>query len=387
MNYTTPTATDNSGDVSVALTSGLAPGEVFPVGITTVTFEATDAAGNKAECSFTITVIDNENPTITCPSNRTETVAIGQTGKVVTYTLPVFNDNCSGSSIVQTTGLDSGSNFPLGITTNTFVVSDASGKTAECSFTVTITADSDTEVVHCKESIVLELDSNGEAFLNPRQLIIENITTLVYSVNKERFTCEDIGEHSVILSYENDNFQGSCDIRVIVKDNLPPEVQTRNINVTLNSFGIATITPGMIDNGSSDNCGPPQLSLDVSSFSCNDLGENEVILTATDPSGNTASLSAIVSVTGSCKEIPANPFEYISIYPNPTPGPFTFDTPNGWSIEKVEVFDTRGRYVLTETYSENQIEYSMDLSGLQESVYFLKLFTSMGIKILRVIIN
>ncbi|MGM1057628.1 MAG: HYR domain-containing protein, partial [Bacteroidota bacterium] len=67
------------------------------------TFEATDASGNTAECSFTVTVIDNENPEITCPSNITETVAIGQTGKIINYTLPVFNDKCS-ASIQQTAG-------------------------------------------------------------------------------------------------------------------------------------------------------------------------------------------------------------------------------------------------------------------------------------------
>ncbi|MCJ7758466.1 MAG: HYR domain-containing protein, partial [Gillisia sp.] len=103
---------------------------------------------------------DTENPTITCPSNITETVAIGQTGKMVSYTLPVFNDNCSGSSMVQTAGLAPGSNFPLGITLNTFVVTDASGKTANCSFTVTITADSDTEapVITCPAAIVRNVD-------------------------------------------------------------------------------------------------------------------------------------------------------------------------------------------------------------------------------------
>ncbi|RMA58477.1 HYR domain-containing protein [Ulvibacter antarcticus] len=39
---------------------------------------------------------------------------------------------------VQTAGLPSGSTFPVGTTTNTFVVTDASGNTATCSFDVTI---------------------------------------------------------------------------------------------------------------------------------------------------------------------------------------------------------------------------------------------------------
>jgi hypothetical protein len=190
----------------------------------------------------------------------------------------------------------------------------------------------------------------------------------------------------VDFNYTGNDGSGTCGINVIVEDRISPEARTRNINVTLDSFGTATITPEMIDNGSADNCATPQLSLDVTTFGCNDLGENKVILKATDGSGNFTTQTATVTVSGSCKETPVTGFQYIFIYPNPTPGPFTFDTPSGWSIEMVEVFDARGRYVLTETYSENQVEYSMDLSSLQQAVYILKLHTSQGIKIIRVII-
>ena len=55
--YSTPTATDNCGVQSVIRTAGLASGSVFPIGTTTVTHEATDIYGNKASCSFTVTVL------------------------------------------------------------------------------------------------------------------------------------------------------------------------------------------------------------------------------------------------------------------------------------------------------------------------------------------
>ncbi len=45
--YELPTATDNCEGVEVTLTEGLASGEVFPLGKTTVTYTATDAAGNE----------------------------------------------------------------------------------------------------------------------------------------------------------------------------------------------------------------------------------------------------------------------------------------------------------------------------------------------------
>ena len=115
-------------------------------------------------------------------------------------------------------------------------------------------------------------------------------------------------------------------------------------------------------------------------------GEDSLSYVATD--GNVDSNEVIVTIKVIAVIPPSEEtYEHIFIYPNPTPGPFTFDTPSGWSIEKVEVYDARGRYVLTETYSENQIEYSMDLRSLQQAVYILKLYTSRGIRIIRVIIN
>ena len=57
---------------------------------------------------------------------------------MVNYTTPIGTDNCGGSSTMQTVGLSDGATFPLGVTTNTFEVTDGSGNTASCSFVVTV---------------------------------------------------------------------------------------------------------------------------------------------------------------------------------------------------------------------------------------------------------
>jgi len=63
-----PTAADNCG-VST-FTSTHNSGDVFPVGTTTVTYTATDAAGNESTCSFDVTITDTEDPVISgCPLN------------------------------------------------------------------------------------------------------------------------------------------------------------------------------------------------------------------------------------------------------------------------------------------------------------------------------
>ena len=61
VNYTV-TATDNCTAVTVTVQP--ASGSFFPVGVTTVNAKATDAAGNTATCSFTVTVNDVEPPVI-----------------------------------------------------------------------------------------------------------------------------------------------------------------------------------------------------------------------------------------------------------------------------------------------------------------------------------
>ncbi|WP_319230934.1 HYR domain-containing protein [Draconibacterium orientale] len=139
-----PVASDNcAGTISYTKNSGVfvpvAPGSTE--GTYTNTWTAADACGNSTATVFTqvITIVDNTPPTITCPGNLTANTPLGVCGAVVTYTTPVGADNCAGATTVQTTGLPSGSTFPVGETINTFEVTDAAGNTNSCSFTVTVT--------------------------------------------------------------------------------------------------------------------------------------------------------------------------------------------------------------------------------------------------------
>ncbi len=78
-----------------------------------------------------------------------------------------------------------------------------------------------------------------------------------------------------------------------------PNVIVQNITVALDSNGMASITPAMIDNGSTDNCGIDTMILDFSIFSCDDLGDNEVVLAVQDLSGNCGFDMATVTVVDS----------------------------------------------------------------------------------------
>ncbi|MEZ4908261.1 MAG: HYR domain-containing protein [Saprospiraceae bacterium] len=59
-------------------TTGPASGEGFPIGVTTVTYTATDFEGNTAECSFDVTVNNYPNPTSTLACNDLVQVSVDE---------------------------------------------------------------------------------------------------------------------------------------------------------------------------------------------------------------------------------------------------------------------------------------------------------------------
>ncbi|WP_405199383.1 HYR domain-containing protein [Christiangramia sp. LLG6405-1] len=163
--FDNPTASDESGNVEVTRIDeniDLVSGSLFPVGNTTITFQANDGTNDPVTCSFDIVVEDNQNPEfLSCPTNFNETVPFGQTGKVINYVNPTFDDNCPGTTIIQNAGLPTGSEFPVGSTTNTFVITDKIDNTATCTFTVTITEeaeDTPPEFDNCSPNITEEND-------------------------------------------------------------------------------------------------------------------------------------------------------------------------------------------------------------------------------------
>lgn len=146
--YAAPVGTDNCPGVATVQTAGLPSGAVFPVGTTVNTFEVTDAAGNKAACSFSVTVVDSQPPSIACPADVVVNADALVCTAVVNGLAPTSAaDNCPGVTVAYAlsgatsgTGLNdaSGTVFNLGTTTVTYTATDAAGLTAACSFTVTV---------------------------------------------------------------------------------------------------------------------------------------------------------------------------------------------------------------------------------------------------------
>src|SRR5690606_14162803 len=102
-----------------------------PKGVTTVTYTASKTSpAITRTCSFTVTVTDNQPPVITgCPVNINTGMTAGQCGAVVTWDPVTASDNCGIPTLIRTdgTGLDSEELFPVGITTISYLATDAAG--------------------------------------------------------------------------------------------------------------------------------------------------------------------------------------------------------------------------------------------------------------------
>ena len=131
------------------------PGSQFSRGATVVACTATDASGNAAACAFTVTVNDHESPTLTCPTNIVAATSAGRCDAIVTFA-PNATDNCTGLTVICAP--PSGHPFPKGVTAVNCTVTDASGNTNHCAFTVTV-EDREKPSITCAEPQPLLTDA------------------------------------------------------------------------------------------------------------------------------------------------------------------------------------------------------------------------------------
>jgi hypothetical protein len=157
---------EDAKDGSVEVSCTPPSGSTFPIGTTSVSCSATDAAGNTSTETFSVTVEDNTAPSITAPPNITVEAA-GPNGAAVQYGTAEAN-SCSATDIADRTlditysgGLPSGSTFPIGTTQISCTATDSSGNSSTATFSVTV-EDTTAPSVSCSASpSTLRLPANN----------------------------------------------------------------------------------------------------------------------------------------------------------------------------------------------------------------------------------
>ncbi len=300
-------STDNCGAVS--LSADITAFTCANIGANNVTLTADDGNGNTSQCVAVVTVQDTISPTAVC---QNITVNLDGSGNA-TITAAMIDggstDNCGAVSLSASPTAFTCAN--LGANNVTLTVDDGNGNTSQCVAVVTI-ADNTAPTASCQD-ITVYLDGAGTASIVAADIdngSTDNCGSVSLSADITSFTCANAGANTVTLTVDDGNGNSTqCTSTVTVLDTVSPTAVCQNITVYLDGAGNATITTGDIDNGSTDNCGTPTLSLDITSFTCANIGTNTVTLTATDGSANTSTCTATVTVadttspTASCQDI------------------------------------------------------------------------------------
>ncbi|NER18331.1 gliding motility-associated C-terminal domain-containing protein [Spongiivirga citrea] len=192
-----------------------------------------------------------------------------------------------------------GTNITIDVPANVMI--DGSNAPNSAATQVTIATVDDVDPIALSQDITVQLGGRGNDIAIITGADIDNGSTdncgiANVTVDKTTFNCTEIGTNTVILTVTDTSGNINTTTAIVtVEDDNDPIAIAQDITIQLGANGQATITAQDINNGSSDNCSVA-LSLSQSTFDCSNLGANTVTLTATDPSGNTDTATAIVTI-------------------------------------------------------------------------------------------
>lgn len=299
-----PIATDDCSDVTVTQTGGPASGSSFPVGTTSVEFTAEDESGNTTICTFDVIVVDQDDPIIVCPSNIVVDNDLSFCGAVVTYAVPVGTDDCGSTTVVLTSGLGTGSFFPVGTHTETYEVTDLSGNTATCSFDITV-QDIEGPVIDCADDILIENIPDGDCeaivfYALPNATDNCGVASINLVEGLPSGASFPVG--TTIITYQAIDDSGNtaeCSFAVNILENVPPEITCPSDIIVDNDPDICGAVVTYTAPEGTDNCGNAitGLTAGLGSGATFPVGTTIEEYTVTDLSGNetTCSFQVIVN--------------------------------------------------------------------------------------------
>ncbi|MEZ4778776.1 MAG: HYR domain-containing protein [Flavobacteriaceae bacterium] len=312
VNFAAVAVDTEDGNISGSIVYTPDTGSFFPVGTTTVTASVTDSDGNTSECTFDVTVVDAEDPVVTCTDFTAE---LDATGNVTVFPSDVASatDNCPG---VTMDFLISGVPGPADIITTLFNRNNGGGFGGAVYFDVTV-GPSDIQITdletNTQETGAMTMDvytllgtsvgnqqnpgawtlmatgsGTGAGLNNPSMLALDN--PIILSANMT------YGFALVMDASHGHDYSGTG------SNPAPGSTSYSNADLTL-SLGSANNTPfssapftPRIWNGSLIY--QPYTSVAVPSldYSCMEVGPNDVTVIATDAAGNTSTCTAVVTV-------------------------------------------------------------------------------------------
>ncbi|MGI0026961.1 MAG: HYR domain-containing protein, partial [Nitrosopumilaceae archaeon] len=275
-------ATDVVGVESISNNSPSA----FPIGTTTVTWTAKDAAGNISNATQTVDVVDTTAPKITPPKNiKVEATSLADN--------TVSLGNATATDVEQVAiSNNSPSAFPIGTTTVTWTAKDAAGNISNATQTVDV-VDTTAPIITALTKIIANATSPTNNHVEIGNATAKDAVG-VASITNDAPQVFPFGQTIVTWkAIDTSGNSATATQKITIVDRSPPQLDIpSDIVVNATAFempiqiGQATAT-GIIDTS------PKITNNATTSFS---LGKTIVEWNATDKFGNSKSLTQSVTV-------------------------------------------------------------------------------------------
>jgi hypothetical protein len=298
-------AADNTANVNVAR-NGVPSGNIFPVGTTTITYTATDDAGNTADATQTVTVIDNTVPVITAPAPTS--ASAGPTGQAAipnVVATATASDNCGPVTLTQSPL--AGTLVGVGVHTITITATDSVGNVSTATTTFTVndtTAPTLTAPANVTANTGVGATSCG-TLVTDAQLGSASAADNAGSVSVARSGVPSgnifpVGTTTITYTATDDAGNATQATQTVtVIDNTAPVVTAPGpTSVNAGVSGQAAIPNVVASTTASDNCGPVTLTQSPLAGTLVGVGTHTITITATDAAGNTSTATTTFTVTG-----------------------------------------------------------------------------------------
>ena len=265
------------------------------VGANTVTLTVTDANGNTADCSATVTVIDSVAPTAVC---QDVTVYLDGSGNATITAGDIDNgstDNCSVAGIAVTPSSFNCSN--IGANTVTLTVTDANGNTADCSATVTVN-----DTVSPTPDLAALADVNAECEVTSltAPTATDNCGTVTVT-SDATLPISTQGTTVVTWTYDDGNGNTTTQTQNVVIDDVTAPVPDV---ATLADVTAECEVTALTDPTATDNCGGTVTVTNDATLPISTQGTTVVTWTYTDVNGNASTQTQNVVIDDVTAPVP-----------------------------------------------------------------------------------
>jgi microsomal dipeptidase-like Zn-dependent dipeptidase len=276
----TATGTDAVGPVTI---TSNAPTK-FDVGDTTVTWTATDDAGNSSTAKQTVTVVDTTAPVITGPANVTKEA----TGKKTSVTIGTATGTDAVGPVTITSNAPT--KFDVGDTTVTWTATDDAGNSSTAIQTVTV-EDTTAPVITGPANVTEEATGLQTAVAIGTATGTDAVGPV--SITSNAPATFPIGSTTVIWTATDAHNNSSTATQTVTVEDTTAPVIIGPANVTEEATGLQTTVAIGVATGT-DAVGPVTITSNApATFP---IGSTTVIWTATDGAGNSSSARQAVTV-------------------------------------------------------------------------------------------